>query len=57
MTVEWFPNIVPFPKISTDDYLRQTAEDMLVLLQKTDKEKMPTLTFGSNITNAYIQIA
>ena len=57
LTVDWFPNIIPFPKISTDDYLRQTAEDMLVLLQHTDKSKMPTLTFGSNVTNAYIQIA
>ena len=56
MTVEWFPKVIPFPKVTTDDYLQQTAEDMLVLLQHTNKQQMPTLTFGSNITNTYIHI-
>ena len=30
---------------------------MVVLLQHTNKKQMPTLTFGSNVTNAYIHIA
>jgi hypothetical protein len=56
LTVDWFPHNVPFPKVTTDDYLRQTATDMLTLLQ--DKTTpIPSLTYGSNVTNAYIQIA
>ncbi len=33
LTVDWFPHKVPFPRVSTDNYLRQTATDMLALLQ------------------------
>jgi hypothetical protein len=32
LTIGWFPHNIPFPKVSTDDYLRQTATDMLSLL-------------------------
>jgi hypothetical protein len=57
LTVDWFPHSVPFPKVSTDDYLRQTATDMLTLLQGKDSHPIPSLTYGSDTTNAYIQIA
>jgi hypothetical protein len=37
--------------------LRQTATDMLTHLQDKATSPIPSLTYGSNITNAYIQIA
>jgi hypothetical protein len=57
LTVDWFPHTVPFPKVSTDDYLRQTANDMLTIIQDKIANPVPSLTYGSNISNAYIQIA
>ena len=32
ISVDWFPHQIPFPKVTTDDYLTQTAEDMLSLI-------------------------
>jgi hypothetical protein len=57
LTVDWFPHHVPFPKVTNDEYLRQTATDMLTLLQDQAVHPIPLLTYGSPITNAYIQIA
>jgi hypothetical protein len=57
LTVDWFPHSVPFPKVSTDNYLRQTATDMLTLLQGPASPPIPSLTYRSDTTNAYIQIA
>ena len=48
---------VPFPKATDDEYLRQTAADMLTLIQDKTAHPIPSLTYGSNITNTYIQIA
>jgi hypothetical protein len=33
LTVDWFEHSIPFPKVTTDEYLRQCATDMLTLLQ------------------------
>jgi hypothetical protein len=57
LTVDWFPHKVPFPKVTTDEYLRQAATDMLTLLEDKTANTIPSLTYGSNIINAYIQIA
>jgi hypothetical protein len=55
---DWFPHNVPFPHITANEYLRQTANDsMLTLIQDKTTRPIPSLTYGSNITNAYIQIA
>ena len=57
-TIEWFPTTIKFPTVTTDVYLKQTADDMLALLQPAkDQSPIPDLTYGSKITNAYIQIA
>ena len=55
-TVEFFPSTTPFPQVSTDDYLRQAATDILNILQ-APKQTIPTLTYGSPTTNAYIHLA
>jgi hypothetical protein len=57
LTVDWFPHNVQFPKVTADEYIRQTANDMLTLIQDKTTRPIPSLTYGSNITNAYIQIA
>jgi hypothetical protein len=57
LTVDWFPHKVPFPKVGTDKYLRQTATNMLALFEGTQSQPLPSLTYGSPISNAYIQIA
>jgi hypothetical protein len=33
LTVEWFPHRVPIPKTTTEDYLKQTANDLLHILK------------------------
>ena len=55
-TVEFFSLETPFPKVSTNDYLRQAASDILAILQEP-KKSIPSLTYGSTMTNAYIQVA
>ena len=57
LTVDWFPHKVPFPRVTADEYLRQTASDMLTLIQDKSTNPISSLTYGSSITNAYIQIA
>jgi hypothetical protein len=48
LTVDWFLHKVPFPKVGTDKYLRrQTATDMLTLLQGTQAQPLPSLTYSS----------
>jgi hypothetical protein len=59
LTVEFFPEKIPFPKFTTDAYLRQTAEDMLSLLSSPPPVSTPTipLEFGPPILNAYRTLA
>ena len=54
-TVDFFPQQIPFPTATADQYLRQAATDMLAILQ-TPEKKIPNLTYGSAITNAYTQV-
>ena len=56
LTLDWFPHTVPFPTVTANDYLKQTADDMLSLLQAKTTKASP-LAFGSPITNAFIQVA
>ena len=54
--VEFFPQKNPFPKVSTDDYLRQAATDIAHILRQPQKS-IPTLTYGTPVTNAYVHLA
>ena len=55
-TVEFFPQQIPFPTITPDTYLWQTAADLLSNL--TSKQSpIPDLTYGNKCTNAFIEIA
>ena len=55
-TVDLFPETISFPNVTTDQYLRQAATDILTILQ-SPKKNTPSLTYGSAVTNAYVQIA
>lgn len=57
LTVKWFPKTVPIPKVTNKEYIRQTAEDMITILQQQKKTSIPSLQFGQPTTNAFIQIA
>jgi len=60
LKVDFFPEKHPFPKLTRDDYLQQTAEDMLHLLQNppsTTAAPHDPLEFGSPILNAYAKVA
>ena len=57
VTVAWFPQNIPIPQVSTEDYLRQTASDMLHILKTKDDINSPTLKSGTPIFKAYRHIA
>ena len=58
ISVEWFPSVVPFPQVTQEDYLRQTADDLLVLLRGQPSTNVsPSLTYASTTRNAFIEIA
>ena len=60
LKVDFFPQKFPFPRFSTETYLKQTAEDMLHLLRTTPTSQ-PTasnpLLFGPSILNAFREVA
>jgi hypothetical protein len=56
-TVEYFPKQIPFPKSTTEDYLRQSISDILALLNDPKPPIAPFLPFGDETTNALRQIA
>ena len=58
LTVDFFPEKIPFPKISQEDHLKQTAEDMLHLLKPSaDSPASQPLHFGPPILNAFAKVA
>ena len=59
LKVDFFPQQTPFPTFTREAYLRQTAEDMLQLLQPTAMQPSsnPPLEFGPPILNAYAKLA
>ena len=58
VSIQWFPQAIPFPKVSQLEYLQQTADDLLCLLgPSSSPPAFPSLTFGSSTRNAYLDIA
>ena len=54
-TVEFSPQNIPFPIVTSEQYLHQAATDILAILHSPEKN-ISSLTYGSPITNAYIQV-
>jgi len=59
LKVDFFPKKIPFPSFSRDDYLKQTAEDLLHLLQDASPASTvhEPLSFGPPILNAFARVA
>jgi hypothetical protein len=55
-TLEFFPKTIPFPKVTTDDYLRQAATDIISILT-TKPAIIPSLAYGDDTKNALFKIA
>jgi hypothetical protein len=55
-TLQFFPKKIPFPKTSTEDYLKQAASDILAILQKPPTT-LPYLACGDATSNAIVAIA
>ena len=56
-TVTFSPKVVPFPKISTDDFLRQAATDIITILTEPPSSTYPTLEAGDSTHNTLLKIA
>jgi hypothetical protein len=55
-TVECLPTTIPFPSVSTEDYLGQAAGDILSILS-SQPTALPSLSYGDTTKNALVQIA
>ena len=56
-TVKFISNVIPFPKTTIDDYLRQAATDIIHILEKPPSTTYPTLTAGDPVRNALHDLA
>ena len=56
LNIDWFPHIVPFPTVTSDNYLRQTVDNMLSILQSPTEKHSP-LNLGSTVKNSFIQVS
>ena len=54
---QFFPHDIPFPAITTDDYLKQAAEDIITILTAPPSPTTPSLSAGDPVRNALLEIA
>ena len=55
-TVKKIPHKTLFPKVNTDDYLRQAATDLLGILKEPERN-IASLTYGLQIINIHVYLA
>ena len=56
-TVTFFPKNIKFPAVTTDDFLRQSALDIISILSHPPPSTVPTLEAGDETRNALLKIA
>ena len=56
-TVTFFPKVVPFPEVKTDDFLKQAALDIISILTTPRSSTTVTLEAGDATKNALLKIA
>ena len=56
-TVKFLPHTIPIPKTNIDDYLRQSAQDIITILSNPPSTTVPSLTAGDPVRNALLEIA
>ena len=55
-TVDFFPTSIPIPAVTTTDFLRQAAEDIISILTKPPSSTTPSLQAGDPVRNALLDI-
>ena len=55
--VEFFPYSVPFPRVTTNDHLKQAASDTTSILSNPPTITVPSLITGEETTTALHEIA
>ena len=56
-TVQFFPKMVQFPKVTTKDMFVQSATDILTVLQNPLPSLIPKIQYGDEIKNAIAKLA
>ena len=56
-TVQVIEDNIPVPITSIDEYLKQAVDDILQILKKPQKSKLPFLQYGNDTNTAITQIA
>ena len=56
-TVEFFPHSIPFPQVKLQNYLKQSASDIISMLAKPLSTTVPTLVAGDDTRNAILELA
>ena len=56
-TVQFFQKQIPFPKVSTEHMLLQSASDILAVLQSPPPSLIPTIQYGDKTKNAIDHLA
>ena len=56
-TVRYFPKVIPFPKTSLEDHLRQASSDIVAILTRPPSTVSPALESGDKINNALLTLA
>lgn len=56
-TLVFIPHTIPFPHITTDDFIRQAASDIITLLTHPPPLSHPSLSVGDTTKNGLLQLA
>ena len=56
-TVTFFTKVILFPKVNTDYFLRQAAEDIISILTTLPVSTTPSIEVGDTTSNALLKIA
>ena len=56
-TVTFFPEVISFPKVNTDNFLRYAAEDIISILAVLPTPTTPSLEVGDPTRNELLKIA
>ena len=56
-TVTFYPPNIPFPAVKLKDHLRQTANDVIIILTQLPSTTTPSLEASDPVSNALVTLA
>ena len=56
-TITFIPHVIPFPRVTTEDFLKQAAIDIISILSQPPKHPIPTTEAGNDTRNALLKLA